>query len=188
MSIPTYGVLKRAGPLFILVLQALGSHLHKSRSRARENSAPLPAITTEKESADACEDTQERCASGGEEGGASASTCRRKGRPREETGPGVVAGVLVICAGALAAGAADLYLSAPALLMALCSNLTQGLYHLAVESKHRERVGMGRLFDYGPGVDRTVGLLVYNSLLSLPFFVLIIGSRPPPFCVCCVCE
>ena len=148
------GVLKRAGPLFILFLQSVAQYFHDARARRERGRHAELAVA--------------------EEGRGGAGGDRACPPADGELGPGVVAGVLVIVIGAFIAGAADLYLSAPALLMGISSNLTQGLYHLLVESKHRGRVGIGQEFDYGSGVDPTVGLLVYNSLLSLPMLAFII--------------
>ncbi len=151
LSIPTYGVLKRAGPLFVLLLQFAAKYrARKELGGKHDHHLELAAA---------------------EEGA---------GAPRENRadgeGPGVVAGVFVIVIGAFVASASDLYLSAPALMMGIASNVTQSLYHLLVESKHKGREGIGREYDYGTGVDPTVGLLAYNSLLSLPIIAIIIAA------------
>ena len=97
MSIPTYGVLKRAGPLFILGINV---------ATARWFTASAPAV---KRTSDV------------ERGEVAAESA-----PTDESTPcGVVAGVVVIVVGALVAGHSDLHLSPATLQMALASNLTQ---------------------------------------------------------------
>ena len=91
-----------------------------------------------------------------------------KGLGSEKIEPGVVAGVIIIVIGALMTGHADLYLTTPALIMAFLSNITQSSYVLLVEAKYKGKAGIGTVFDYGVNVDPTIGLLAYNSLLSLP--------------------
>ncbi|KAJ1478052.1 hypothetical protein T484DRAFT_1961855 [Baffinella frigidus] len=93
-----------------------------------------------------------------------------------EAGPGVVAGVLVIVAGTLMAGWSDVFLSPLALQMAMLSNLTQGMYVILVEAKHKGKLGIGPSFNYGAHVDPSLGLLAHNSLLAVPFLLVCILS------------
>jgi len=164
MSIPTYGVLKRAGPLFILAINVLSAHTSAKSKSAREGS-------------------------GGENGrdvelGAIRQQQQQQGsmmpnQPSDSPGDvpsGVVAAVVIIVLGALIASSTDLHLSSSTLKMALCSNLTQALYVTMVETKH-QKVSAGG-FNYGKKTDPTLGLLAHNSLIAIPLLTLVIVNQP----------
>jgi hypothetical protein len=66
-------------------------------------------------------------------------------------------------------------LTREALTLALVSNVTQSTYVLLVEAKHKGKAGIGLQYEYGADVDPTLGLLAYNSMLSLPMLVVLTG-------------
>ena len=166
VSIPTYGVLKRAGPLFVMMISEVGKYLHAAalpRSAPPIELVPLQGVSE-----------THRDPAAVEEGLPTGSSADRDGAGEgrsNENGPGVVAGVVIIVIGALLTGYADLYLTIPALGMAFLSNITQSTYVLLVEAKHKGKAGIGAVFNYGADVDPTLGLLAYNSALSLPTLI-----------------
>jgi len=167
VSIPTYGVLKRAGPLFVMMISEAAKYLHAAAMRGPSQSSELVPLG---------QDADQRALAAVEEGQPSklpadggGTDGKTEDRHRgSENGPGVVAGVVIIVLGAFLTGHADLYLTMPALVMAFLSNITQSTYVLLVEAKHNGKAGIGTSFDYGAGIDPTLGLLAYNSILSLP--------------------
>ena len=199
VSIPTYGVLKRAGPLYILLISSVarlvalrrlkgekkhweegeaddceagkgGEHRIEGR-RIEERGFAGPGGGDARRGGDQTSDGKRGSVLEGEQG----ETEEVKPEPWE-AGPGVVAGVLVIVAGTLLAGWSDVFLSPLAFQMAMLSNLTQGMYVIMVEAKHKGKLGIGPSFNYGAHVDPSLGLLAHNSLLAVPFLLLAILS------------
>jgi len=219
VSIPTYGVLKRAGPLFVMMISSGAKYLHVKREAkmqvlegsylicfivcVNDASCAVPppiaiiiinfkvtlfiSLTPPKSLMNLHGSQAELLALGSQkdidtEAGLSFLSTADKEASRgeekveesgggDENGPGTVAGVVIIVVGAFMTGHADLYLTVPALVMAGLSNVTQSMYVLLVEAKHKGKAGIGAIFDYGPGVDPTLGLLAYNSILSLPTLI-----------------
>eukprot|EP00960_Hanusia_phi_P045834 757451-Hanusia_phi.AAC.1 len=162
-SIPTYGLLKRAAPLFIIVITATAKWISRTQQAIRtgrigagaeEGQGAMIIVKVTNEDG------------GGEE-------AKEEGSPSIANDPSessamTVVGVLTIVFGTLLAGSSDLFLSPAALQMAMLSNVTQALYVILVETKHKGKQGIGTMFHYGKGVDPTLGLLAHNSLLALP--------------------
>jgi hypothetical protein len=168
VSIPTYGVLKRAGPLFVMLISACAKYLHSHAIEQKHAQLEMVSLNASgRDPADA-EKMEEGC--GGVGGGG-----RKEKEADGEHGPGVVVGVVVIVIGAFLTGHADLYLTREALTLALVSNVTQSTYVLLVEAKHKGKAGIGLQYEYGEEVDPTLGLLAYNSMLSLPMLVVLTG-------------
>lgn len=160
MSIPTYGVLKRAGPLFILAINVLSAH----------TSSPAPSS---KKADDRTGDLEQ--GNSGKEGVVISAS--RQPPAGSDVPSGVVAAVVVIVLGAFLASWTDLHLSTTTLRMALASNLTQALYVTMVEAKHKKVSAGG--FNYGNKTDPTLGLLAHNSLIAVPLLTAVIVRTHP---------
>mmetsp|Transcript_21054 Transcript_21054/g.70172 ORF Transcript_21054/g.70172 Transcript_21054/m.70172 type:complete len:391 (-) Transcript_21054:104-1276(-) len=162
-SIPTYGVLKRAAPLFIIIISAAAKCI--SQYRQKISRTEKQGVTSNGEDAlvSVKVTREDSCEEAGKEQLASSSASEAS-----ETSAMTVIGVLTIVFGTLLAGSSDLFLSPSALQMAMLSNVTQALYVILVEAKHKGKQGMGGMFHYGKGVDPTLGLLAHNSLLAIP--------------------
>ena len=213
VSIPTYGVLKRAGPLFIVLISGAAKHVHAAM-RARRDAVgdPQELLMDKKRNLQRQLREIELRLTGADTAKLEEGLLQEDGRDAEigqagdglspkqkgagereaadDSGPGVVAGVVIIVVGALLTGYSDLYLTTSTLTIALLSNVTQSLYVLMVEAKNHGKAGVGIKFDYGEGAglcqclciaesftppcdqsdaaDSTIGLLCYNSILSVP--------------------
>ena len=186
VSIPTYGVLKRAGPLFIVLISGAAKHVHAAM-RARRDAVgdPQELLMEKKRNLQRQLREIELRLTGADtakleegllqEGGRDAETGqagdglspKQKGAGEREaaddSGPGVVAGVVIIVVGALLTGYSDLYLTTSTLTIALLSNVTQSLYVLMVEAKNHGKAGVGIKFDYGEGAGLCQCLCIAES-------------------------
>jgi len=180
VSIPTYGVLKRAGPLFVMLITGAAKQWHNAYGHGNDQSSRAicnfePVVGADTDGATSREGNQVKTLREDLEVGQvgeGAGEKLKKQHEDAETGPGITAGVVIIVVGAFMTGHSDLYLTRGALVLSAVSNITQSLYVLMVEAKHKGKAGIGREFYYGEDVDPTTGLLYYNSILSLPTLVL----------------
>lgn len=179
-SIPTYGVLKRAGPLYILIISAVASRMNGPERKAKEERDEAAAASDvemgsreEHQGSTAVENHAEK-SNGSAQNHPTAAADYPEAKKPGEGGPGVVAGVVIIVGGTLLTGWNDVHLTAAALYLATSSSVVQSVYVLLVEGKHKSG-GVGARYEYGQGVDPTLGLLAHNSLLSVPLLIVIIG-------------
>mmetsp|Transcript_24905 Transcript_24905/g.59828 ORF Transcript_24905/g.59828 Transcript_24905/m.59828 type:complete len:381 (+) Transcript_24905:174-1316(+) len=151
MSIPTYGVLKRMGPIFIILIHWVINkfvHLKGSRAAAAHDLEMAEKGTADDQGSVALQDEDETLHSG------------------------VVAAVTIIVVGTLLAGHSDMHLSPLVLRMAFGSNVCQAIYVTMVEDKHKSVSAGG--FYYGPHTDPTLGLLAHNSLIAIPMLAAVV--------------
>jgi len=178
---PEYTYIHTHIQLFVMMISAAAKYMHTARktsqvelATARKTSqVELATLSSSSGGGGATKENLTAIEEGRPSADVEGGSADLKGGGDGENGPGTVAGVAIIVIGALMTGHADFYLTTPALIMAFVSNITQSTYVLLVEAKHKGKAGIGAVFDYGPGIDPTIGLLAYNSLLSLPTLVVL---------------